>query len=135
MNYEKIVKYFEDAAIFYRCNSNGAAKDCDKAAGVITELFYKIKKLEKENAELLARAEHAERERDAAVEALRQICADCNTCAFCKHNGNCKKAGQNRGSVEICWEWEGTRTFVTSCFSYLGWPIPRKKEGGIAIYG
>lgn len=60
MNYEKIVKYFEDAAIFYRCNSNGAAKDCDKAARVITELYYKITKLEKENAELIERVEQAE---------------------------------------------------------------------------
>ena len=56
MNYEKIVKYFEDAAIFYRDYSNGeiTANECDKAARVITELVDKIKQLEKEKAELLS---------------------------------------------------------------------------------
>lgn len=62
MNYEKIVKYFEDAAIFYRDYSNGeiTANECDKAARVITELVDKIKQLEKEKAELIERVEQAE---------------------------------------------------------------------------
>lgn len=62
MNYEKIVKYFEDAAIFYRDYSNVeiTANECDKAARVITELVDKIKQLEKEKAELIERVEQAE---------------------------------------------------------------------------
>ena len=72
MNYEKIVKYFEDAAIFYRCNSNGAAIDCDKAARVITELLYKIKPLEKENAELLDRVKSAETRCDTLEKIVKE---------------------------------------------------------------
>ena len=62
MDYEKTVKYFEGAAIFYRYNSNGkgAASQCRKAARVITELVDKIKQLEKEKAELMERVEKAE---------------------------------------------------------------------------
>ena len=80
----------------------------EQAITAITELSEKVEQLKKENAELLKRAEQAEEERYTE---------------------------KNRKSEEICWEWEGTRTFVTSCFSYLGWLIPRKNEGGIAIYG
>lgn len=52
-----------------------------------------------------ARVEKAERERDAAVEDLRQMCVGGNTCAFCKHGRNCGKQGLGRKTVESCWEW------------------------------
>ena len=59
--------------------------------------------------ELLARAEKAEKERDAAVDHLRQMCVGGNTCAFCKHGRNCGKQGPGRKSVEHCWEWCGQK--------------------------
>lgn len=59
--------------------------------------------------DLLARAEKAEKERDAAVDHLRQMCVGGNTCAFCKHGRNCGKQGPGRKSVEHCWEWCGQK--------------------------
>ena len=47
--------------------------------------------------ELLARAEKAERERNTAVEDLRQMCIGGNTCAFCAESRTeCKRQGPNR---------------------------------------
>lgn len=68
---------------------------CDEAATAITDL--------------LARAEKAEKERDVAVDYLRQMCVGGNTCAFCKHGRNCGKQGPGRKSVEHCWEWCGQK--------------------------
>lgn len=65
------------------------------------------KKARSEAAE--ARAEKAERERDAAVEDLREMCVGGNTCAFCKHGRNCGKQGPGRKTVESCWEWRGQK--------------------------
>ena len=42
------------------------------AVEAITELFGKVEQLKKENADLLKRAEHAERERDAAISDLER---------------------------------------------------------------
>ena len=56
-----------------------------------------------------ARAEQAERERDAAVEDLRQMCVGGNTCAFCKYGRGCGKQGPGRKTVEPCWEWRGQK--------------------------
>lgn len=56
-----------------------------------------------------ARAEKAERERDAAVRDLRQMCVGGNTCAFCKFGRNCGKQGHGRKTVEPCWEWCGQK--------------------------
>lgn len=56
-----------------------------------------------------ARAEKAERERDAAVRDLRQMCIGGNTCAFCKFGRNCGKQGPGRKTVEPCWEWCGQK--------------------------
>ena len=56
-----------------------------------------------------ARAEKAERKRDAAVRDLRQMCVGGNTCAFCKHGRNCGKQGPGRKTVEPCWEWRGQK--------------------------
>lgn len=55
------------------------------------------------------RAEQAERERDAAVEDLRQMCVGGNTCAFCKYGRGCGKQGPGRKTVEPCWEWRGQK--------------------------
>ena len=58
--------------------------------------------------ELLARAEKAERERNTAVEDLRQMCIGSNTCAFCAESRTeCKRQGPNRKTVEMCWRWRG----------------------------
>lgn len=70
------------------------------AATAITDLLARAEAAE-------ARAEKAERERDAAVEDLRQMCVGGNTCAFCKHGRNCGKQGPGRKTVEPCWEWRG----------------------------
>lgn len=56
-----------------------------------------------------ARAEKAERERDAAVKDLRQMCVGVNTCAFCKYGRNCGKQGPGMKTVEPCWEWRGQK--------------------------
>lgn len=59
--------------------------------------------------ELMARAEKAEKERDAAVRDLRQMCVGGNTCAFCRNGRNCGKQGPGRKTVEPCWEWCGKK--------------------------
>lgn len=74
----------------------------DLAYTAITELLDRAEAAE-------ARAEKAERERDAAVEDLRQMCVGGNTCAFCKHGRNCGKHGPGRKTVEPCWEWRGQK--------------------------
>lgn len=86
----------------YKANETGSTfvtlcsrRDVINAADTITEL--------------LARAEKAERERDAAIEDLRQMCVGGNTCAFCKHGRNCGKKGPGRKTVESCWEWQGQK--------------------------
>ena len=66
-----------------------------QASTAITELFGKVEQLEKENAELLKRAEQAERERDAAVSDIESIMAyggKVNTCHYCR-NGQCYERG------------------------------------------
>ena len=69
--------------------------DCKEAATAITDL--------------LARAEKAERERDAAVSDLETVMAygggNLDTCQFCK-NGQCYA----RGGTKLCFpEWRGQK--------------------------
>lgn len=74
----------------------------DMLNGGHLELFDKVEQLEKENAELLARAEQdearsgkAERERDAAVsdiESMMSYGGKLNACHFCK-NAQCHERG------------------------------------------
>lgn len=77
-------------------------KALPEAANAITELLARVEEAE-------SRAEKAERERDAAIEDLQQMCVGGNTCAFCKHGRNCGKQGPGRKTVEPCWEWHGKK--------------------------
>ena len=54
---------------------------CEQAATAIAELSVKVEQLQKENADLLKRAEQAERERDAAIKTIFKY----SKCYECKH--------------------------------------------------
>ena len=101
MDYEKLAKDLISECPEYCADceySEGVEFNCtiDRvAAGAITELFGKVERLEKENADLMKRAEKAERERAAAISDIESIMAyggKLNTCNYCR-NGQCYERG------------------------------------------
>lgn len=72
---------------------------CDRAADYITDLLASAEAAE-------ARAEKAERERDAAVSDLETIMAyNSDTCQFCK-NGQCYVRGGTKSCLP---KWRGQK--------------------------
>lgn len=72
---------------------------CDRAADYITDLLARAEAAE-------ARAEKAERERDAAVSDLETIMAyNSDTCQFCK-NGQCYVRGGTKSCLP---KWRGQK--------------------------
>ena len=105
MDYLELVEQLKNLeAIAYGYNINGEVigMDCSDFEQIVVDSATAI-------TDLLARAEKAEKERDAAVDHLRQMCVGGNTCALCKHGRNCGKQGPGRKSVEHCWEWCGQK--------------------------
>ena len=74
MDYESLV---ENLVFWSECISfnTRARYACKQAANAITDLFGKVEQLQKESAELLARADTADRQRDAAIKELDDVAA------------------------------------------------------------
>ena len=99
MDYKELIEHLKE------CSTYGfKQEECAEAATAITDLLARAEAAE-------ARAEKAERERDAAIKQIREFAVSVDRpCACCKHDtGDYVALGVCGGcSVENDkWEWDG----------------------------